>query len=1112
VFQDTASVLFGVEGLQVVDAETGAGGTLEVWAVTDHPAAGVCPDCGVRASRVHEHVLTRPRDVCRGLDQVRACWVKRRWKCGNGQCARKTFTESVPQAPPRCRLTERLREQAAAEIAERGITPAEAARHAGISWPAAHDAFAARADPVLEQALAPVAHLGIDEHRRGRPRWTRDEDTGEYVLLADRWHTCFSGLSGGQGLLGQVEGRAADDAAYWLAQAAPAWRDAIRVVATEQACRHPSPLGQIDDSARLSSLGVRAQAVPRMFFMAHDPQYVIVLFLADTRVAVPGKRFYSWWGEAMRKLARVDRRRKAAGLGIRRESGEYAPIPVLGRILESDEKQLVIGRQGAGKTTLRKALAHLAGDRYIPSEVTPDDLSLRELRELELGGLNAEETMFLFWRYVVAIRVARYAVVHAEEHEHRPGSAGVLRKFLVDSGELGEPGFKERIFRYAAGLKSLSLSVGITGVTASADFGEQPGAPEGTRTRRMLLTIEDQIMRVLADLQCPASHPRLLLLADEIHNVWSGDAQSNAIVAGLLRAARYAQEEYAMVRCLVFLPDAIYDSLQFPDRNAYRGSEIRLTWTAGSLRDLAEAQSKTAAGRPWKTLPAAKIYGQPAIDYLISRTLHRPRDLDQLVKLCRDAADRQGRAEVSADDITEAEAEFSRWKLQDLEAEYKTRYPFLPQLLYLFHDTAYAYPRNKADSLLAAHTPDLLEWFPEAASVVRWPGLLQVLYEISFLGVRRGPQIVYSYDSTQMIEPADREFHVHPCFRPALRLTAGAGLEPYRPASPASQPVIRSSIGLWGTPESGKTTFLAALPAAAAQAHTEPMIYGTNDTSTRFLADRSKNLTVDRRFPPFSSRPELLSLAVTRAALPVRRLSRRPAATALEFAVSILDVPGSRFSFAELYDRPHGLIDERAETPEDIAEYLARCDGLIYCFDPIQEHSKGDAYAHFEGTLLKVAQLRLQDTHSTQHDTKLPHYLAVCATKFDALPVLETARTMNLLTVDQDDPHQMPRVADADAAEVFSSLCRQSRSGTAELIPAEISRYFHQDRVKYFITSATGFYIDPSTGRFDPGDPQNVLAGSGQPGEQMLRSPIHPINIIEPLLWIGEHTMSRNPE
>ena len=53
------------------------------------------------------------------------------------------------------------------------------------------------------------------------------------MLLADRWHTCFFDLSGDQGLLGQVEGRTADDAAYWLAQAPTVWRDRVEVVAID---------------------------------------------------------------------------------------------------------------------------------------------------------------------------------------------------------------------------------------------------------------------------------------------------------------------------------------------------------------------------------------------------------------------------------------------------------------------------------------------------------------------------------------------------------------------------------------------------------------------------------------------------------------------------------------------------------------------------------------------------------------------------------------------------------------------------------------------------------------------------------------------------------------
>jgi len=230
VFEDTASALFGMEGLRVTDAQAGPGGVLEVWAGSDYPAAAACPECGTVSHRVHETVLARPRDVRRAVDPVDLRWVKVRRKCGNGECPRKTFTEWVPQVPPRCRITARLREQAGAEVAGRGITPAEAARHAGVSWPVAHEAFAAAADPVLDQPMAPVAHLGIDEHRRGRARFAVDEQTGEYIVLADRWHSCFFDLDGRQGLLGQVQGRTADDAAYWLADATPAWRDAVQVV------------------------------------------------------------------------------------------------------------------------------------------------------------------------------------------------------------------------------------------------------------------------------------------------------------------------------------------------------------------------------------------------------------------------------------------------------------------------------------------------------------------------------------------------------------------------------------------------------------------------------------------------------------------------------------------------------------------------------------------------------------------------------------------------------------------------------------------------------------------------------------------------------------------
>jgi transposase len=248
--QDKASVLFGMNGVEVTEAERGDDGRLMVWARITLPAA--CPACGTVSESVHQYVTARPRDVRACGEETDFFLVKRRMECPDAACPRLTFTESAPQVPPRCTISRRLLGHAAAEVADRGITPAEAARDAGISWHSVHGAFTEAASGVLGENPAQVAHLGIDEHRRGRPRWRTDTLTGETVQLADRWHVCFYDLDGNQGLLGQVEGRTSDDAAYWLAGATPAWRDAVQVVAIDMCAIFASAVRRMLPRARIA--------------------------------------------------------------------------------------------------------------------------------------------------------------------------------------------------------------------------------------------------------------------------------------------------------------------------------------------------------------------------------------------------------------------------------------------------------------------------------------------------------------------------------------------------------------------------------------------------------------------------------------------------------------------------------------------------------------------------------------------------------------------------------------------------------------------------------------------------------------------------------------------
>ncbi len=245
-----ASALLGLADVRVAGVEDDLDGGLLVYVVST-AAAVACPGCGVPSAAVKGWVTTRPRDVAYGERAVSLAWFKRRLYCADGSCGAGSFTESLPAVPPRCRVTARLRGHAAGLVAGEGRTVAQAARECGLSWPVVHQAFARQADPVLGQPPALVAHLGIDEHRRGRPRWRIDADSGEYVQVADRWHTCFFDLSGDQGLLGQVEGRTADDAAYWLAQAAPAWRDHIQVVAMDMCSIYKSAVRRMLPAARI---------------------------------------------------------------------------------------------------------------------------------------------------------------------------------------------------------------------------------------------------------------------------------------------------------------------------------------------------------------------------------------------------------------------------------------------------------------------------------------------------------------------------------------------------------------------------------------------------------------------------------------------------------------------------------------------------------------------------------------------------------------------------------------------------------------------------------------------------------------------------------------------
>jgi transposase len=232
--ENGTTILFGLPGVAVQCAgrghdENGAMVRL-VHVVTTAGSAAGCPCCGVVPASVKQYRVTRPRDLPYGEEPLAVRWRKRQFRCRERACARQAFTESIAELPPRARLTGRLCRQVAGQVAL-GRSVSAAAAEYGVSWPVAHRHFAARADAVLTEP-SPPAVLGIDETRRGRPKWVKDAETGAWQRT-ERFETNFTDLSGPGRLLGQVAGRTGTAVTGWLDDRGQDWKNQVQFVAID---------------------------------------------------------------------------------------------------------------------------------------------------------------------------------------------------------------------------------------------------------------------------------------------------------------------------------------------------------------------------------------------------------------------------------------------------------------------------------------------------------------------------------------------------------------------------------------------------------------------------------------------------------------------------------------------------------------------------------------------------------------------------------------------------------------------------------------------------------------------------------------------------------------
>jgi transposase len=243
------TILFDLPGVRVRDVLRDESGGRVVHVQTAEEYVPGCPECGVVASSVKQYVSTVPRDLPYGERGISVVWHKRRWRCGEPACPRGSFTEAIEQIPAYARTTGRLRQAIAMAVGQACRSVSEVADAFGVSWPTAHAAVMRVAEAAATEP-APTSVLGIDETRRGRPRWIRSPVDGRWVRV-DPYDTGFVDLAGAQGLLGQVEGRTSSCVIDWLTARTPQFRATIRYVAIDPAAVYAKAIRARDADGQL---------------------------------------------------------------------------------------------------------------------------------------------------------------------------------------------------------------------------------------------------------------------------------------------------------------------------------------------------------------------------------------------------------------------------------------------------------------------------------------------------------------------------------------------------------------------------------------------------------------------------------------------------------------------------------------------------------------------------------------------------------------------------------------------------------------------------------------------------------------------------------------------
>lgn len=382
------------------------------------------------------------------------------------------------------------------------------------------------------------------------------------------------------------------------------------------------------------------------------------------------------------------------------------------------EVRIVTGRKGAGKTALFVNLRNkLRADKSnVIVDLKPEGFQLIKFRERVLDYLEEgtkEHTITAFWEYLLLLEIC-YKLLEKDEQVHMRDNRlyepyRKLAEAYKEDEYVSEGDFSERM---------LKLTQRIADDFKSSDSNQHSPQFLGTSQITELLykhdlpTLRNRVVEYLE------YKNELWLLFDNLDKGWPANGVTpedvlalRCLIDAMAKTENDMRRRGITCHGTVFIRNDVYELLiaTTPDRG--KTTNITLDWTDPELlRELLrrrfvytekDLDNATSFDDIWRQIAVTHIQGEETSQYLIDRSLMRPRAIIDLVRFCRSHAVNLGHERIEIADIEHGEETFSGTLLNNIDFEIQDILPDVPNLLYEFIESEEVVSGQAIETILA---------------------------------------------------------------------------------------------------------------------------------------------------------------------------------------------------------------------------------------------------------------------------------------------------------------------------------------------------------------------------------------------------------------------------